>query len=620
MKDKNIILRYCKMVSLFAVLCIMLVSCSSGGGNLGDALNEALQNVQVEDSQHHGQTSQSAAPDNTSEQSGNTFDNSNNTDYSAFNALVRSYRKARSSSYGELTSDYMGYFYANLIDLNADDVYELVIARVHNSDTEGSVDEMFDPASDHFIGSQSNNYVHVYYLNEDGTAAHAGEFPLSYYGEEGMQFNIEYTEVEGRNYLAFGGDYLDFGITSSDYVFAKSVMSFNGEYFEMAKMFSIQYDYQDAGYEPTEYRQDMEPISEQEFSAQFDDKWFANPTQHTFVAQGYATNSSEVTQATIDFLNGFELKDTHGDAFTYSNGNFVIYELDYIGEDSVSLKHLLDAITYHDFASTQPYIVDETVIKGFRTSREEGLYYPGLIVEEVELLEPEQYSWEDVQIMQYILEGGRLTEMYNQNGLENTFILKVEAKEIIDMEVVQYAGQFGLNVTQYYMFETDRDGNNPKLLASFDDNFFWGYSEVFEVAYITDYEQIFNAYGYEYPTEIMQMYFTGEEIGNMSSYITEDAKEVYFIRNLWGGTMRVYENYIDENEMYARGELLYETSAAVLYLACSSDHVQDSMIYTDVQVVTEPFDGFETVYYPSISHPDSWVNVGVYAKEMEAVS
>ncbi len=74
---------------------------------------------------------------------------------------MRSYRKALSSSYGELTDNYMGCFYANLIDLNADDVYELVIARVHNSDAKGNTDEMFNIASEYFIGSEPQSIVHV---------------------------------------------------------------------------------------------------------------------------------------------------------------------------------------------------------------------------------------------------------------------------------------------------------------------------------------------------------------------------------------------------------------------------------------------------------------------------
>ncbi len=609
-----------KCILILMILSILFVSCSSDEDtNLSDALSDALQNIQIEENE---QAAQSHASENTTGQNNYGFENPNNIDYSPFNALVRSYRKSLSSSYGELTDDYMGYFYANLIDLNADDVYELVIARIYDSDTEGNVDEIFNIASENFIGSQEKSIVHVYYLDENGTVGHADEFPLSFYGEEGVQFNIEYAEVDGINYLVLGGDTIDFGITSSDYVFAKAFVPFNGEYFEMAETFIIQYDYANAGYEPTNYMHNMANVSEEEFNAQFD-KWSAKLTYHTFVAQGYDTNTDEVTQRTIDFLNNFELKDTHGDAFTYSNGNFVIYERGYFNYEELALKYLLDAITYQDFMSMSPHTADDTVIEDYKTSREDGMYYPGLIVEEMELIYPESYGWENIQIMQTILEDARyekIAEMYRQNSLENTFILKVDAKEIIDMEVVQYAGQFGLNVTQYYIFEADENGSNHKLLAVFNDNFFWGHSNALEVSYITDYPQIFNAYGYEYPIEIMNMYFTEEEINNMDSYITEDAKEAYFIRNLWGSTMKIYENYIDENMDYARGDLLHETSADVLYLGCSSDHVEDYLIYTDVQIVAEPFPGYEVVYYPSISHPDTWVQLGEYAQQMPQIN
>ncbi len=618
-KQNFYIIKYMlKLIFALLIYSIMLVSCKSNEeGTLGDALGDTLQGIEVEDGEPSTQNSES---ENINTQYDHTFNNPNNIDYGAYNALVRSYRKALSSSYGELTNDYMGYFYANLVDFNADDVYELVIARIYNSDSEGNVDEMFDISSEYFIGSRPNDYLHVYYLDDNGTVCHAGEFPLSFYGEEGMQFNIEYAEVEGRNYLAFGGDLLNFGITSSDYVFAKSIMSFNGEYFEIAEMFAVGYDYADAGYEPTEYWQDMEPVTQKAFNAEFYDKWFENPTQHTFVAQGYETNADEITQRTISFLDNFDIKDTRGDAFTYANGDFVIYERSYIGEDEVALKYLLDAITYHDFTSIQAFIDDENIIDNYRISREEGQYYPGLIVEEIEFLYPESYAWDDMHLMQTILESDRYAELYWQNGLENTFILKVDAKEIIDMEVVQYAGQFGLNITQYYMFETDENGSNPKLSSVFNDNFFWGDSDVYDVSYITDYEQIFNAYGYEYPIEIMEMYFTQEEINNMDSYITEDAKEVYFIRNLWGGTIKIYESYINANMEYARGELLHETSSDVLYLGCSSNNVTDDGMYTDVQLVTEPIPGYEAVYHPAISHPDTWLHLGGYAQEMHKLN
>ncbi len=457
------------------VLLFTLVSCKSDDeNNLSDALSGAFGNIQVEEERNSESDNHENTEDteNIGEQNNYGYENPNNVDYSAYNALVRSYRKALSSSYGELTDDYMGYFYANLIDLNADDVYELVIARVHNSDVEGDVDEMFNIASEHFIGSERKNIVHVYYLNESGTVSHAGEYPLSFYGEEGMQFNIEYTKVDGRNYLAFGGDFLDFGITSSDYVFAKSFMKFNGNVFEMAETFSIQYDYVNAGYEPTEYRQNMEIVTEGDFEAQFFDNWNKNLIQHTFIAKGYDTNADEITQNTIGFLSNFELKDTHGEAFTYSNGNFVIYERSYTNAEEVAFKYLADAIAYQDFASMQPYVANEALIEYYSSTREDGQYYPGLIVEEMDRYYHNEYGWADVQLMQAILEDENLSEMYAQNGLENTFVLKVDAKEIIDMEVVQYAGQFGLNVTQYYLFETDEDGNNHKLIAVFDDNFF----------------------------------------------------------------------------------------------------------------------------------------------------
>ncbi len=610
-----------KLLFVFSICLNIFTSCQSDeGSNLNDAFGNVIENTELQNNEENDQNTQGNANENINEQNNYLFQNPNNIDYSAYKTLVHSYRKALSSSYGELTNDYMGYFYANLMDFNDDDVYELVIARIYNSDTEGNVDEMFNISSEYFIGSRPNDYVHVYYLNDDGTVGNAGEFPLSFYGEEGMQFNIEYTEVDGRNYLVFGGDLLNFGITSADYVFAKSIMGFNGEYFEIAEMFAIEYDYVNAGYEAKGYRQDMEPVTQETFNTEFYDKWYKNPTQHIFVAQGYDTNTDEITQNTIDFLDNFELKDTHGDAFTYANGNFVIYERSYIGEEEIPLKYLLDAITYHDFASMQVYIDDENIIDNYKISREDEQYYPGLIVEEIEYLYPISYAWADMQLMQTILENDRYAELYRQNGLEGTFVLKVDAKEIIDMEVVQYAGQFGLNITQYYMFETDEDGSNPKLTAIYNDNFFWGNSEVYDVSYITDYEQIFNAYGYEYPVEIMEMYFTQEEISNMDHYITENANEVYFIRNLWGGTMKIYESYINENMEYTRGELLHETSSNVLYLACSSDNVVETGMYTDVQIVTEPFAGYEAVYHPAVSHPDTWIHLGGYAQEMQRVN
>ncbi len=598
-KNKIAVIKcFVKIVLILLICFALLVSCSNNQqGSLEETFGEALQNIETED---------------TTNQSSLGFENPNNIDYSAYTAVVKSYRKALSSAYGELTDQYSGYFYANLVDFNADDVYELVVARVYNSDTEGNVEEMFNPKSEYFIGSESKLSVHIYYLNEDGVAVHADSFPFSYYGDEDMQFNIEYTEVDGRNYFVLGGHNVDLGITSADYVYSKIINCFNGEYFDVEETFVIEYDYQNAEYEATEYRQNMNVVSENEFNTQFYEKWQANSTEYIVVSQGYETNTEEVTKATIDFLSGFEIKNIHGGALTYTDGNFVLFEGNYFSEEEAVLKQFLEAVTRHDFLSIKPFTDNEVIIENYQQSRESEQYYPGLIVEKIEMLNPINYASHDVQVMQTILEG----EQYRQNALENTFILKVEAKEIIDMETVQYAGQFGLNVTQYYMFETDEDGQNIKLLENFDDNFFWGDSNVYEVSYITDYEQVFNAYGYEYPFEIMSMYFTSEELERMDHYITEDAKEVYFIRNLWGGSMKIYENYIDENNNYARGELLHETFGDVLYLACRSDKTLGNLNYSDLQIVAEPFAGFEAVYYPAISYPETAVLVGEYAQEM----
>ncbi len=595
-----------RIIVFLLIISLVFTSCADGGGDgIGDALGETLSNIEFESGDPQ---SQSTPTENTNPRDIGNLTNPNNIDYSAYTSLVQAYRKAL-TPYGDLSADYMGYFYANLIDLNADDVYELVIARVHNSDADYT-DELFDLESENFIGSRSNYAVQIYNLDE-GNLLHAGEFNLSFYGEEGMRFNIEYAEYNGVNYLVFGGDLLNFGITSSDYVYAKSFFSFNGEYFELEEMFSIQYDYINAGYEPTEYRQAMELVSKDTFDAEFYDKWYSNPTDHTFIAQGFETNTDAITQQTINFLSDFEIKNSQSEALTYSDGNFVLYEQT-IHQEDIILRDFLDAVVHGDYEAMRNFTDDEMIIQYYQEARRSGSYYPGLIVEETTYLWPTDYN---VQLMQSILADERFAEMYRQNGLENTYVLKVDAKEIIDMQTIQYAGQFGLNVTQYYMYEVDEQGENPKLVAIYDDHF-WDNEVVFESVYVTDYEQIFNSYGYEYPIDIMQMYFTEQEMSRIDHFFSENPKEVYFIRNLWGGTIKVYESNIGEDEMYARGELLYETQGDVLYLACSSDNYLDGYLYTDVQIVTEPFEGYEAVYYPAISHPDTWMHLGVVARQM----
>ncbi len=603
----------------FLVLLTVLISCSaSDESDLGGALGDALQNIETVDSSQDNSNSFENSGSTEQYQDSHGFKNPKNIDYGAYNAIVRSYRKALSSSYGELTGEYMGYFYANLVDFNEDDVYELTIARVHNSDAEGDTDAHFDPSSKYFMG-ELYDAVHVYYLNDDGSVGYAGDFSLSYYGEEGMQFMIEYVEVDGRNYLAYGGDSLDLGISSFDYVDAKVVHSFNGEYFEVEQTFAALYDYQNAGYEPVEYRQNMETIAEDEFADEYGEKWFKNPTSHVIAAIGYASDGDQITENTVAYLDTFERNNTQGDVFSYQDGNFLLIEGEYFGDKERLFTEFLKTVTLADYEAMGEF-VDERIVEYHKSIREDGQYYPGLVIEDITILHSEEYAKENIELMQAILDSDELGEMYRENALSNTYIIKADAKEIIDMEVVQYAGQFGLNVTQYYLFETNEDGYNARLIAVFNDNFFWGEREALDVVYLTDYEQILGAYGYEYPIDIMGRYFNDDEIANMDHYITDDAKEVYFIRNLWDGTIKVYENYVDDNELYARGDLLHETSGDVLYLGSRSDHVTHGVDHSDVQIVVEPFEGFEVVYYPSMGYLHPSNNLSGYAKEMMPLS
>ncbi len=603
-----------KILTILLVLSI-LTSCAADENDLGDALGSALQNIEPSQTDSFEDASNSIENEFEQVQDAYGFENPNNIDYGAYNSVVRSYRKALSSSYGEPTDEYLGYFYANLVDFNEDDVYELVIARVHDSDVEGGDDAHFDPSSKHFMG-ELYDAVHIFYLDDDGAVGYAGDFSLSYYGEEGMQFMIEYIEVDGVNHLAYGGDMLDLGISSFDYVDAKVIHSFNGEYFEVQQTFAALYDYQNAGYDPVEYRQNMETITEEEYTAEYGEKWFKNPTSHIIAAIGYASDGEQVTENTIAYLDVFEKNNTNGDIFSYQDGNFLLIEGAYVGDKEMLLTEFLKTVTAADY-ETMGEFADEQVVEYYRSVREGGQYYPGLIIEDITILHSGEYATENITLMQAILESEKLGEMYREDSLDNTYIIKTDAKEIIDMDVVQYAGQYGLNVTQYYIVET---GDNPRITAVYDSNSLWGESEAFDVAYITDYEQIFDAYGYEYPIDIMSRYFTEDELYNMEHYITDDAKEVYFIRNLSGGTIKVYENSIDDSEMYVRGDLLYETSGNVLYLGVRSDIVSYGVTHSDVQIVAEPFEGYETVYYPSTQALYPSNNLAGYAKKMMPIS
>ncbi len=457
------------MKKLFLLLLCLIFTLSACGGDTNEGLGSALGELATQNmaSQSTVQSDAQSTQTQNSEplppaQEQPSFENPNNIDYGPYNSLVYAYRRSITYNYGELTSEYNGHFYANLVDFNADGVYELVISRVY--DDHLNIDAQYDIASEQFIGNPKYPAVHVYYLKEDGSIGYAHETSFVSYLDEGMRFNIEYSTVNGETNLAFGGDMIDFGITSSEYVYSIGYANFNGEVFNQNVIFAIGHDYVNSGYEPTAYYINMSEVSKDEFYAEYD-KYTENNIVHTVVGVGYETNNTQVTQNTIDFLSTFERANTVSDVFIYNNGNFLLYEQEYFTNSYYILKHYLDNVVLENYDALAQITENMNIIETVKSEREAGMYYPGLIIDEMYYIEPENYNEEVPFLMGDIYEN-------TQKQILNTFVLEVPSKEVIDMQTVEYAGQFGGDVTYYYMFETDDNGENAKLLAIFNSHYY----------------------------------------------------------------------------------------------------------------------------------------------------
>ncbi len=601
-----------KLILAVLVIMAIIISGCSGDDNLSHAFGSAISELEDQNDGESRSENSEAMPGETNTND-SMFENPSGIDYSVYSTILRGYQKYLLPM-RSLEDELLGELYANLIDFNGDDIYELVIAR-YAENSSGEPDRRTDVNDLEFIGGFSNPSIHIFSIDANGNAVHVDEYPFVTYGEEGMRFSVEYTTVDGKPYFVFGGD-VGYSAFEGDLVDNKVFMEFDGTAFSLADDFSTAYTYQNAGYEPTGYYHNQLEVSQEEFTAAYD-VYAENLVSHVVVAEGFTPDYEQVTKNTLDFLATYQIKNTEGQGITYSDGYFLINEHTSHTPFSDIVVEYLQALTLGDREAMLRLANNDTIASLHYEERMNASRHPGMIIESTELVNSQFYAGESLSLMQDIVRGNYYSEPHTGDFVD-TIIVKVDMQEVIDMEVAQYAGQYGSDVTYWFMFEIDETGENAEIIGIYND---YNHSEEtddpFHVAYLASYDTIFGSYGYEFPIDVFEMLLDENEISNIEYYGTDDPSEMYLIKNSWNTPMRVYENTAGADGAYVRGDLLYETSGNILYLGCTSSHFSDDGYpYTDIEIVTMPFDGYEVSYYPQLSHPNEWVHYGLMATEL----
>ncbi len=567
---------------LLMAVVFLFSSCSGGGDDLADALGSGISGIEAPTDNGNSQ--------NVGAESG--VDNLSGVDYSAFSSILHGYRKMLYPM-RSFDDEMQGELYADLIDFNQDGVYELVIARFLNAGTH-ETDNRLVVGDDSFIGGSLNPSVQVYSLDENATAKNVGEFAFITYSEEGYRFNVEIAEVSGKTYLVEGGDVYDYGI-SGDLVDTKLFYEFDGDSFHLANSFNVVYTYGEDGYEPSEFYHDGELITYEEFEPAFV-SWTQMITSYTVIGVGFESNYQQVTQETIDFLESYPRKNSVGESAIFSDGYFAIYETEAQDGYGQAVTDYLNAMTLADYESAGQIMNNNVVVDLLVDSRQNGNSLPGMIVENIATYHPQEYSGLSINLWQEISSGTFFNNPF-EGDLNDTLIVQVDLQEIIDMETVQYAGQYGSDVTYWYMFENTAEGEPLRLIGVYDDynHGMLGSDTVLQAAYLLDYDTIFDSYGYEFPIGVFEQYLTTDEIGKVEYYGTDNEESMFLIKSERGTPIYVYENTVGANGDNVRGDLLMQTGENILYLGCGFvDNV------ADVEIVTIPFEGFEVSYYPTL--------------------
>ncbi len=554
------------------VITMMFYSCSAGSG-FRDALEEDLVNISP---------IEQGGDDSTDEPEADKV-----FGYGVYSSLLYAYEKALTiPGSGEGN----GTLYANLIDLNNDETLELIVARVFNGEYgEYPNDEHLDINHEDFIGGYYNPTVMVYTIDDDGGASFVQKFSLSFYGEEGMQFNVEYAAANGKNYLVtsnFTGE-----------VYEQILWEYSEGYFSVAKIFETSYEYENAMYHPTSYYVDSNQVSNEIFENEMQ-QWNSNTESHTIVGVGFPTSYEEVTEKTKAFLEDYPRGNSVGESAVFNNGAFVIIEEHPQTYEEIAIVDFEKAKVLRDYDELLRITNSEEEADYVIDMYERGSYLPGAILENINPMYIEEAGIDSIALAESIAQNTDVSQ------LQNPCIISTKRQSVIDMEVVQYQGQYGQPHMQWHIVDKISD-TQVVLDSTFDSNHLGQYDDLYHVLFVGYEQEIFDAFGYEIPVFTA---LTEEEQNSIEFFSTEGGNEYYLIVNSWGAPMKIYENSAEN----VRGDLLYETTGSVLYLRCNI-----SEMYNDVEVVSAPYEGAEFSYYPSLYPVNNTPVFGNYASQLK---
>ncbi len=591
-----------KIVLISLVICAMLF-CACGkdensgfGDNLGQAVSGAMQQ-----SGSQNENSQSVTvPNSSSSQIESTAPVG--VDYSAYSSILYAYEKTMvlGGDFSEEAS--RGMLYAELIDLNKDDVFELIIGRVFETG------EYATPTNSYLDSDFQNRALHVFALDEHGGVVHVEKFPFAYAAFDGMyQYTVEYLEIDGVIHMITD--------TNGGYGYTTEHEYWTYDGVDMQYAFNI-------GFES--YMNDQQ-IYEYEFYKNADvldsdeyDKMQQATTVHVVNSNIGTENYTEITAQTAEFLKDYPVKNFVSTSAVFNDGSFVIVEDDiengYMPSDEKVVVDFIKAMVAQDYDAMYGLSINEEFVDYVISRREDNSFYPGIIIENVDftyasdIKKDSLLAFEKIIMDPYISQGGYMEDMYSFNHF-GLGAVAIQRRHFFNHEVNRYTGQETLDNVDFYL--TDISPNGDVSVATMQTSVGVMENEMYENAFLVEF------LGFEDDVLSrtndgsinLEDYIRDDQILNIDYYETEFGNEVYLIESLWGKPLKVYEYSLTDDYEFVRGELLYESNSEVLYLICNAGDL------AEVEIVVEAFDGFELTYHPQINPRTGEVNFGYFGGE-----
>ncbi len=483
-------------------------------------------------------------------------------DYSPYSSLIYAYQKALNQ-----TPTTSGRLYANLVDFNGDDICELVIARVYHNEM-----SYFDTQNISYAKDYEKPMVHIYALDENGGVKHEGEFSFVQTNSINNDFSILYLIQDGLTYLIT--DVTDDVLQSREGT--QYFWQYNPE--DEHTAFSLN--------ETVDINSDTLPTE------------FQN---HVILSINSEIMTEDITGKTVQFLDAYPKSNSVGTSAVFNNGSFFILEDTPKTPEEQAVFDYEKAIVLEDYSKITELRDDQDFVNDMKSTRDDGLFIPGKIIENVELLQLEELPKKSIVFEQ------QLYQSVEVSTLTKPTVVVTDTQPVLDADVSPYQGQYGAQENQNcYVF--DNINNEISLIETFSDSYMVESHNAFAVSFVGYYQDVIDAYGYEIP--VFDLILTETEQDSIEYFSTEYGNEYYLIQSLWGSPIEVYESYIDDNGKETRGTLLYKTEGDVLYLLCN---VSD--LYSNVEIVTSHYEGGMYNYHPFISLFDGELQHGDYTED-----